>query len=496
MTGIELRAVTKRFGHQVALRDVDLAVRSGRVHALVGENGAGKSTALKILSGAEQPDSGSVHIDARPVRLRHRRDGIDHGVGTVMQQLSLIGDLTLAENHIVAGDRFRADRVRAARQLAAVAERAGFRIPVDTPVAELELAQRQQGELAMALAGGARILLLDEPTSALGPHETEALFGTIRTLADAGTAVLLITHRIDEVRAVADDVTVLTRGTVSLSGAMTDVSDDRLVAAMIGEQDEGSERVRTAVRRAAPVLSLTDVGTEGPKGLAGVDITVHAGEVVGVVGVGGNGQRTLAEVAVGLVTASTGHVRVGDRSRADDATLRDTVSYVPEERDEALLPDADAAHSAVLRTLGRGGFRTRLRTLDWSAIRTFTNTLMRRHDVRPASPAVRVGALSGGNRQKLVVGRELDADPVVAVLHGPTQGLDPRAAVAIRAEIRAAAERGTGILLISADIDEVRDLADRILVISRGRIVDEFDIEQYSLTRVGRAMAGVTKGAA
>ncbi|NDK89801.1 ATP-binding cassette domain-containing protein [Gordonia desulfuricans] len=496
MTGIELRAVTRRFGHQVALCDVDLAVRAGRVHALVGENGAGKSTALKILSGAEHPDAGSVLIDAGPVRLRHRRDGIDHGIGTVMQQLSLIGDLTLAENHILAGDRFRADRGRAARELTGVAERAGLRIPVDTPVAELELAQRQQGELAMALARGARILLLDEPTSALGPHETEALFDTIRTLADSGTAVLLITHRIDEVRAVADDVTVLTRGRVTLSGAMTDISDERLVAAMIGEQDDRTEPVRTVAPRTALVLSLTEVGTAGSKGLAGVDITVHAGEIVGVVGVGGNGQRILAEVAAGLVTPTTGSVRVADRPLTGDAARRETVSYVPEERDEALLPDADAAHSAILRTLGRGGFRTRVRTLDWPAIRTFTDTLMRRHDVRPASSTVRVGALSGGNRQKLVVGRELDANPVVAVLHGPTQGLDPRAAVAIRAEIRAAADRGTGILLISADIDEVRELADHILVISRGRIVDEFDIGQYSPTRVGRAMAGVTEGAA
>ncbi|MFT4043272.1 MAG: ATP-binding cassette domain-containing protein [Gordonia sp. (in: high G+C Gram-positive bacteria)] len=502
LNDIELRSVTKRFGSITALDSVGLAVRGGTVHALVGENGAGKSTALKLLSGIEQPSSGTIVHAGREVRLGSRRDAIDAGIGVVAQQLSLIEEFTLAENFILGGSRRLADRHGAGIRLNEAARQAGFEVVTDIPVAQLELAQRQQGELAIALAQGARVLLLDEPTSALGPQQTEKLFDTVRVLAHTGAAVLLITHRIDEVRQIADDVTVLASGAVTLHGSLGEIPDERLVEAMMGDvaKDVVRRSTITPAQRESdrPVLSLTHVRTAGAKGLDDVTFTVGHGEVVGVVGAGGNGQRLLAQVAAGMLPIAGGSVSVNGTAIGgrDRAAARAGVSYVPEARDEGLLPDQEVTHSAILRDLDRPEFTGRTRMLNWRAIGKFTAGLMQRGDVRPRLPSVRAGTLSGGNRQKLLVSRELAARPAVAILHGPTQGLDPRAAESIRRMITDTAGRGTAVLLISADVDEVAALADRILVISAGRIVDELPIADYDLTRIGRAMAGVgTDGA-
>jgi ABC-type uncharacterized transport system ATPase subunit len=490
-TSLSLRGVSKYFGDLPALSDVDVSIRQGRVHALVGENGAGKSTLVKILAGLEQPSSGELLQDGVRVSFHNRAAAIVQGIGLVPQQLSLIGEMTLVENLIVTQPFLLARRRQAEVLLRRSAESAGLAITTDVPVQELGLAERQLGELAIALAQGARVLLLDEPTSALGPFESAGLFEHVRVLADSGVGVVLITHRIDEVRQIADDVTVLSHGAVALAEQVADVTDDELVFAMVGSR--AASAPRESFQSGADRLVISDLTASGAGAFVrNLNVSVRAGEIVGVLGVAGNGQNVLADTAAGLLQPQSGTVTVdgiavGGRP---DAAAGAGLAYVPEVRASWLLPNSEVTSSAILRRLRDDRFSS-AGILRWPAITEFTRAVMKRHDVRPLNPKVTAGSLSGGNQQKLLVGRELDGGAAVVVLHGPTQGLDLGAAAAIRNEIRAAAAAGTAVLLVSADVDEVHELADRILVMNRGEIVDELDAAEFDLQRIGRAMAGV-----
>lgn len=489
---LSLLGVSKNYGDAQALRAVDFTVTPGRVHALVGENGAGKSTAVKLLAGLEQPSAGEITINGDQVTLAGRSAAIRHGIGLVPQQLSLIGDMDLVENHMLTQPGHLARRTSAATLLRHTAERAGLSVTIDRPINELGLAERQLGELTIALAQGARVLLLDEPTSALGPYESGGLFEHVRTLADSGVGIVLITHRVDEVRQVADDVTVLSHGSVTLSDRVADITDDSLIYAMVGNTTATTSRAPFMGGRDRLVVSGLTTRGAGSSGVHSLDLTVRSGEIVGVLGVAGNGQNVLADAAAGLLTPHTGSVTVDGTSIAGRPHVAASagLAYVPEVRGEFVLPSAPIVASAVLRRLHDARF-SRAGVLQWNVISDFTRGLLERHDVRPRDPSVLAGSLSGGNQQKLLIGRELDGVPAVAVLHGPTQGLDVGAAGAIRGEIRHAAGLGTAVLLISADVDEVHELADRILVMSGGRIVDEFESADFDLHRVGRAMAGL-----
>jgi simple sugar transport system ATP-binding protein len=491
-TELSLLGVSKNYGGAQALADVSLRLAPGQVHALVGENGAGKSTALKIFAGLEQPTGGHIELGGQPVVFSNRTDAIRAGIGLVPQQLSLIGDMSLVENLILTRPFQLARRRAATAALQAVADEARLSLNLTAPVRTLGLAERQLGELAIALAQGARVLLLDEPTSAIGPHESGLLFEKITSLAAVGVTVLLITHRLDEVRSVADHVTVLSHGRVTLDSAVDAVTDDDLVFAMVGEIPAPETHTLYPGGDDRLVLKAVTAQGGGVVPLRDVSLTVRAGEIVGILGVAGNGQGTLAETAVGIIEPLSGSVTVeghaiGGRS---DRARDHGVSYVPEVRAEFLLGDSPITRSAVLRRLSAGEFQRR-GAMQWSAVVDFTRGLMERHDVRPRDHTINAGSLSGGNQQKLLVGRELDGAPSVAVLHGPTQGLDLHAASAIRSDIRRAANAGTAVLLVSADVDEVRELADRILVLSKGRIVDEFTAAEFDMQRLGRAMAGL-----
>lgn len=491
-TAFSLLGASKFYGSAQALSNVDLALTPGRVHALVGENGAGKSTALKILAGLEQPSVGTVTIDGRPVGIQNRAAAIRLGIGLVPQQLSLNPEMTLVENLLLTQPSPLARRRAAETLLRGVAREAGLEVTLDIPVRGMGLAERQLGELAIALAQGATVLLLDEPTSALGPYESGALFDKVRSLAASGVAVLLITHRIDEVRSVADDVTVLSHGAVTLQATVAEVTDDDLVLAMVGRIPEREPRRGTPGTATRLVLDAVTARGTGAALLHDVSLSVRRGEIVGVLGVAGNGQGVLAEVAVGIIKPAAGRVSVDGTvvsGRPREAS-RNGIAYVPEVRADFLLPQSPLTASAVLRRLNESTF-SRFGVLQKKHITAFTRGLLDRHDVRPRNPQLLAGSLSGGNQQKFLVGRELDGGPAVAVLHGPTQGLDLHASAEIRGEIRRAAEQGSAVLLVSADVDEVRELSDRILVMSKGRIVDEFAAADFDLQRVGRAMAGL-----
>ncbi|MFI5593706.1 ATP-binding cassette domain-containing protein [Amycolatopsis sp. NPDC051758] len=468
---LALHCVSRQFGTVQALHQVDLRIEAGQVHAVLGENGAGKSTAIRILAGLDQPDSGSVELNGTPLRLRSREAAIRHGIGLIPQTGSLLAELSLEENLALTQPRvvIRRRRIRAALQDAAVA--AGVEIDSTTPVRQLGRAQQQLGEVALALAQGVRILLLDEPTSVLDPSETRGLHSRLRELAATGVAVVLITHRMAELRAVADVATVLSHGHVTWHGRVPDTDDTALAAAMIGEHHLSPPQRRAAVEPGAPgalILDGVSAATEDLVPVSDISLQVRPAEIVAVVGTVGSGQRVLAEVAAGVIRPSAG------RRHADDP-----VAYVPEDRAASLLSVLPIKWSAVLPQLHQRQF-SRYGTLRRREVAAAARDLFARANVRPPDPELPATALSGGNAQKLIVGRELASQPRVAVLHAPTQGLDLRASHAVRVRIRDAASAGAAVLLLSTDHEEAQELADRVLLLRGGRIVAEYTATQYA----------------
>ncbi|HZN18541.1 MAG TPA: ATP-binding cassette domain-containing protein [Micromonosporaceae bacterium] len=509
---LEAVGVGKRFGAVVALDAVDLRLRPGQVHALVGENGAGKSTLALMLAGALRPDSGQILLDGAGGVLPNRGAAIAAGIGLVPQALSLIGELTLVENHLLslaASGMRRRSRADARRQVAHAAALAEVELPIDRRTRDLAFAQRQLGEVVLALAQGARVLLLDEPTAAAGPVEADHLLGRVRALADAGTSVVLVTHRLDEVARVADEVTVLRAGHRVHHGRAGALGPHQLAELMVGERaaDEampgartGNERARQGgsaldTRARAPVRlraqGLSAAANGGP-GLHDVSLAVAGGEVLGVAGVAGSGQRVLAETLVGLCRPARGTVTVdgADVTGAPAAAVTRGVAYVPDDRADGVVETHSLADNAVVLRAGapeltRAGLRLR------RPAEAFARAVFARFGVHPPEPDLPAAALSGGNRQKLMVGRELASRLAVVVAHGPTQGLDVAAAAVLRRELRAAADAGAAVVLISTDLDEVLSLADRVMVLVGGRLVDEVPGADIDLARLGRAMAGL-----
>ncbi|MFE5563346.1 ATP-binding cassette domain-containing protein [Amycolatopsis japonica] len=478
---LALRSVSKRFPAVQALDTVDLAIQGGQIHALLGQNGAGKSTAGRILAGLDTPDEGYVEVAGSPARFAGRSDAIERGVGFIPQADSLVDDLTLVDTLALSQPHRLVRRRTLTAKLRTTASHAGVPIALDTPARHLSRGERQLGELVLALAQGARVLLLDEPTSALGPREVKTLFDHLRAVADTGVAVLLITHHLADVRQVADAATVLAHGRVVHTGPVVDVNDRTLARAIVGDElDAPPPRHTRTPGQDVLVLSNVSATCGDPVPVRDISLRIRAGEVVGVVGVAGNGQRALAEVAAGRIAPATGTVSGGPR-----------VAYVPERRLDALLPERAAWWSAMVTRLREPAF-SRRGALDTTALVRAAGALFDRHDVRPRDPRVAVTALSGGNQQKLLAGRELDDGPDVVVLHGPTQGLDLLATHAIHKEINRAADAGTAVLVISADLDEARQLADRLVVLSKGRIVADVPADELDDTVVWRLSSGLS----
>ncbi|MCR6488260.1 ATP-binding cassette domain-containing protein [Amycolatopsis sp. OK19-0408] len=467
---LSLNCVSRQFGTVQALHEVDLRIEPGQVHAVLGENGAGKSTAVRILAGLDRPDSGVVELNGTPLRLRSREEATRHGIGLIPQSGSLLAELSLEENLALTQPQVVLRRRRLRRALASAAAAASLDIDLATPIRQLGRAQQQLGEVALALAQGARILLLDEPTSVLDPGEIRGLHARLRELAATGVAIVLITHRLTELRAVADVATVLSHGQVTWHGRVQDTDDTALATAMIGDDPldtlERSARVKTG-GPGALILDGVCAATDDLAPVRDINLQVRPAEIVAVVGTVGSGQRALADVAAGVIPPSSG------RRHADNP-----IAYVPEDRATALLSDLPIKWSAVLPQLRRRRF-SRFGILRRGEVAAAARELFAQADVRPPDPELPAAALSGGNAQKLVVGRELASQPRVAVLHAPTQGLDLRASHAVRRQIRDAATSGTAVLLIPTDHDEAQELADRVLLIRGGRVVKEYTAAEY-----------------
>ncbi len=462
---LELRRITKHFPGTTALDDVSVSFVPGRIHALLGENGAGKTTLVRIAAGAERPDAGEIRIDGRAAQLQRPGDAIRRGVGMVHQHFTAIPRLTVAEN-VALGGRGLFSVERVAREVHRIAEMTGLTLDAHVPASELPITALARLEIVKALGRGARFLLLDEPTALLAPAETAELLAALRRIADGGTAVVLITHKLREALDASDEITVLRSGRHVLHAVTHATSAGALAAAMFGEDanptdarrppgESRAEAPRTAERILARAEGLCVRDEAGVERVRNAGFVLYAGEIVGVAGIEGSGFRELLRAVAGRLPAAAGHLDVPD-----------DVAFVPEDREgEALLPRRPLFENVALR-----GASMRRGLMPWRSIVTRTVALIREHDVRASGPAVAAGALSGGNQQKLVVARELDDDPRVVVAENPTRGLDAQATRAVHARLRSARDGGAVVLFHSTDIDELLELADRVLVTHRGGV--------------------------
>lgn len=476
---LELRGIEKRFGSVRALHGADFLLAPGEVHALLGENGAGKTTLMQIAFGLARADGGTLHFGGKLRVVDSPRTARDLGVGMVHQHFTSVPALTIAENVALGAGR------GTGRDLAKPAEgtvlaRLWKGLDPDALVETLPVGLRQRLEIVKALAANARILLLDEPTAVLTPTEVDDLLDTVRHFAAGGGSVVLISHKLDEVFRVADRVTVLRHGAVTMSATLANVTKETVAEAMLGRAPDRTEpparsNAAEAPRVEARGLRLARLDGRGV-GLDGADLVVGAGEIVGVAAVEGNGHRELLHAIAGLARPLGGSLKVDG-----------PVALVPEDRTtEGLIPELTLAENV---TLGlpeapwiRGGW------IDWPAARTRTRQLMAEFDVRAPGPASPGFALSGGNQQKLVLARALEARPRVLVAEGPTRGLDIAATTAVHGHLRRVAASGVAVLVYSADLDELLSLTDRIVVVVRGRILP---VEPGASRRViGQMMLG------
>ncbi|MFF0012242.1 ABC transporter ATP-binding protein [Streptomyces sp. NPDC005374] len=490
---VELRGITKRFPGTLANDHVDLTVRRGEIHALMGENGAGKSTLMSVLYGMERADAGTVRIDGRETDFGSPGDAMAAGLGMVHQSFKLFDSLTVAENVVYAAEPRRfglVDRAAARRRVRELAEAHGLAVDPDARVGELPVGLRQRVEILKLLHRGARTLILDEPTAVLTPGEADALFAVLKSLAAEGRTVILVTHKLREVLAGSDRVTVLRDGRVVARLVTAETSADEIAAAMTGRAVE-LDRIHPAGTPGDVVLDVTGLATPGVHEAA---LTVRAGEIVGVAGVAGNGQSELVEALAGLRPVTAGRVTLqGHDITHASATERRLkgLAYVPEDRHAV----GTAPAASVADNLAMGHHRTSLSSrglLPPATVRTHARRLIERFGIKVPTSAVPASALSGGNLQKLLIGRELAHEAPLLLVEQPTRGVDIGAIQNIHDQLIAYRDAGHAVLLVSAELSEIRGLADRVLVMYEGRVTAAYRKNEADERTLGLAMAGGT----
>ncbi len=489
---VSLEKIRKAFPETVALQEASFAARTGEVHALLGENGAGKTTLMNVLAGLYRPDAGTIWVGGRRREWRSPADAIAAGIGMVHQHFKLVPSLRVSENLLLGTRGAWAGRREVAR-LRALAREAGLRVDLDAPVWQLSMGERQKVELLRLLWRDARVLILDEPTSVLTPQEGEALLGTLRALARAGRTVIVISHKLDEVLRYADRVTVMRSGRAVATLAAGEATARDLASLMVGHVPPPA--VRPGAAPGPEVLVVDRLSVPGDRralAVRDVSLTVRAGEIVGLAGVAGNGQRELAEAVAGLRPIVAGRLRIGGRS-LEGASVRDRLAsglaFIPEDRQRVgLVGDLTAAENLILKRYHRPPI-CRRGLLDPRAIRAHAEEALRRFGVT-VPPRAPVRTLSGGTLQRLLVARELGENPRVIVALSPTRGLDVRATALVHHALQEAARSGVAVLVISEDLDELLTLADRLAVIHEGRISAVLARSQFDRSRIGYLMAG------
>ncbi len=500
---LEVRGLTKSFYGVPAIDSVDFELRGGEIHGLLGENGAGKSTLCSVLSGLYRPDFGSVVLDNQEVNFRSPLDASEAGVGMVYQHFRLVESFTVAQN-IVLG-MGRGQRPRSIRQVEAkvgeLADEYGLHVDPTAPIWQLSVGEQQRVEILKQLFRGARILILDEPTAVLAPQETDRLFEAVSTMVAKGQAVVLVSHKMAETMEYTDRITVLRRGKNVGSVTTQDSSPAQVAKLMFGD-GAAAERTRFEVADEVgdPVLSLSNVGALGDNGLTAVDgasLVVRRGQVVGVAGVAGNGQRELQEVIAGLRDATSGTIEISGvdcSSGGPKNAMQAGLAYVPEDRlGVGLAPGLPLEHNIALKNFDRRPHSKR-GFLKRSAIAETTKRLVEAFDVRGNRSGMRVSLMSGGNLQKAILARELDEDHDVLLAAAPTRGLDMAAAEAVRTHIVNERENDRGVLVFSEDLDEVVHMSDVVLVMFKGKIVGSFDRDEVDIDKIGLLMTGSELG--
>ena len=501
MDKIQLRQITKTFGSVVADDHVDLDVRRGEIHALVGENGAGKTTLMKLLFGLYQPDSGTILVDRQPVVMSSPHVAISHGIGMVHQHFMLLPSLTVAENIVLGMEPTRAgllDQKRARALTEELSKRYGLRVNADAKIRDLSVGLRQRVEILKALARGANTLILDEPTAVLTPQETDELFVILKELVEAGMTIVFITHKLREVIEISDRVTVMRLGKKVGTINTADTNEKDLARMMIGRdhipvvQKDPAHPGETVLT----VRGLTASDDRGVPALRGVNLDVASGEIVGIAGVEGNGQSELVEVLTGLRKATGGSVALFGNSivNLNPREIRDHgVAYVPEDRiKHGTAPAASIRDNLAMSRYDRAPIGNRL-WMFTGRLNRYARDLVSRYDIRTRDINLPVSSLSGGNMQKLVLARELSMLPNLLIASQPTRGLDIGATEGVHERLVAERDRGTAVLLVSAELSEIMALSDRIAVIYEGEITGVFKAADVTEEELGEYMLGVKR---
>ncbi|MEU7691850.1 ABC transporter ATP-binding protein [Microbispora hainanensis] len=496
---VELTGITKRFPGVVANSDIHLRVAKGHIHALVGENGAGKSTLMKILYGMQRPDEGEIRVNGAPVGFHTPADAIAVGIGMVHQHFMLADNLTVLENVVLGSEPRRGglalDFAAARKKIKEISDAYGLGVQPDVPVEDLGVGDRQRVEILKVLYRGARILILDEPTAVLVPHEVDELFDNLRGLVREGLTILFISHKLDEVLRVADEITVIRRGTTVATVNPKDVTSRKLAELMVGSELPSPETRESTVTDvvALSVRDLTVRTGDGRPVVDNVSFDIHKGEVLGIAGVEGNGQAELVEAIMGMRPCEAGALTLAGADISQWSTLKRRaggIGYIPEDRHRhGLLLESPLWENRIL------GHQTRRPNvkgpwIDRAGARADTRRIVEEYDVRTPGIDVDAATLSGGNQQKLIVGREMSGDPVLLIASHPTRGVDIGAQAAIWDHLRTARAAGLAVLLISADLDELIGLSDTLKVILRGRIVADVDPANVTPEQLGSAMTG------
>jgi ABC-type uncharacterized transport system ATPase subunit len=499
---LELRGITKRYGALVANDGIDLTVEPGQIHALLGENGAGKSTLMNVLYGLTQPDDGQILADGQPVTLRSPKDAIKAGFGMVHQHFMLVPVFTVAENVTLGSEQTRRlgllDRRAMRRGVRDLSERYGLRVDPDAVIEELPVGVQQRVEIIKALVREAQVLILDEPTSVLTPGETEELFTIMRQLRADGRSIIFISHKLREVQAIADVITVIRRGQVMGQRPPT-ATDEELAALMVGRKVV-LQVSKSAAAPGGAVLEVTDLSVPDDRGrdaVSGVSFAVRAGEILGVAGVQGNGQTELCEALMGLRPASAGSVVLTGQDITRDSPrqrIRRGIGYIPEDRQaDGLVADFSVADNMILDVYDRPPYARGI-ALNLAASRDNALARVEQFDVRTTSVDTPAGTLSGGNQQKVILAREFGRDLKVLLASQPTRGLDVGSIEFVHRRIIEERDKGVAVIIVSAELDEVYALADRIAVMYEGRITGvrppTVPVEELGLLMAGATVAG------
>lgn len=499
---VEMRGIVKRFPGVLANDHVDFDLRQGEVHALLGENGAGKSTLMNVLAGLYRPEEGQILVEGRPVHFNSPRDAILAGLGMVHQHFMLVPSQTVTENILLGLDkpRFLMRLPELDKQVLALQEKYGLRVDPKAKIWQLSVGEQQRVEILKMLYRGARILIMDEPTAVLTPQEIDDLINTLRSMVASGHSVVFISHKLDEVRAIANRVTVMRQGKVTAAGQdTTGISKRELAQLMVGREVVFALQ-KPPAQLGPVVLDVQDACAESDRGvpaLRNLSLQVHAGEIVGIAGVAGNGQSELAQIITGLRKITCGQVVINGEdvaNRSPSTAIKQHVSHVPEDRTHVgSAPGLSLADNLIMKSY-RSGPISQGWVLNRPVIRQEAERLKASYDIAAPSINVQARLLSGGNLQKAILAREMSAHPKLIVAVQPTRGLDVGAIEAVHKVLLEERSQGTAILLISEELEELMSLSDRILGIYEGQIMGDLKAEEATVTDIGLMMAGTRRG--